>query len=88
MSENRAVVGVDFGTESARAVLVDVASGRELASAVHRYPSGVIDERLPGDGAVLPPDWALQDPDDYLESLGVTVRAVLAESSGLIRTPG
>jgi L-ribulokinase len=78
--EGRTVVGVDFGTESARAVLVEVASGRELASAVHRYPSGVIDQRLPGDGVALPPDWALQDPDDYLEAMGATVRSVLAES--------
>jgi L-ribulokinase len=79
-SEGRATVGVDFGTESARAILVDVATGRELATAVHPYPSGVIDQRVPGESAVLPPDWALQDPDDYLEALGVTVRAVLAES--------
>jgi L-ribulokinase len=74
----RATVGVDFGTESARAVLVDVSNGNELASAVHAYPSGVIDRRLPGSDTELPPDWALQDPDDYLESLGATVRAVLA----------
>jgi L-ribulokinase len=73
-------MGVDFGTESARAVLVDVETGRELASAVHRYRSGVIDQRLPDQGDTLPPDWALQDPDDYLESLGATVRAVLGES--------
>ena len=76
----KATVGVDFGTESARAVLVDVGTGRELATAVHRYASGVIDQRLPGDGAPLAPDWALQDPDDYLDALGSTVRAVLAET--------
>lgn len=80
MSGGKATVGVDFGTESARAVLVDVATGRELASAVHRYASGVIDQQLPGGVTALPPDWALQDPDDYLEALGATVRAVLAES--------
>ena len=40
-------VGVDFGTESGRAVLVDVANGRELATAVYRYANGVIDEHLP-----------------------------------------
>jgi L-ribulokinase len=79
MTGVRATVGVDFGTESARAVLVDVATGRELASAVHRYHSGVIDERLPEGGPILPPDWALQDPDDYLTSLGETVRTVLAQ---------
>ncbi len=78
--ETKTTVGVDFGTESARAVLIDVETGRELASAVRRYSSGVIDHRLPVTGAALPPDWALQDPDDYLESLGATVRAVLEDS--------
>ena len=77
---SKATVGVDFGTESARAVLVDVGSGRELATAVRRYASGVIDQRLPGDGVTLAPDWALQDPDDYLDALGSTVSAVLAET--------
>ena len=65
---SRYAIGVDFGTESGRAILVDIADGRELATAVHPYRNGVIDERLPVvDRSVpLPPDWALQDPDDYL----------------------
>ena len=41
----RYAVGVDFGSESGRAVLVDVADGRILATAVHPYAHGVIDER-------------------------------------------
>ena len=40
-------IGIDFGTESGRAVLVDCADGRELGTAVHAYANGVIDERLP-----------------------------------------
>jgi len=76
----KATVGVDFGTESARAILVDVGTGRELGTAVKRYASGVIDQHLPGHGATLAPDWALQDPDDYLDALGSTVRDVLAET--------
>ena len=80
VDEPRYVVGVDFGTESGRAVLVDVADGRELASEVHKYRNGVIDERLPApDGdVVLGPDWALQDPNDYLETFKHAVPAVLA----------
>jgi ribulose kinase len=31
-------IGVDYGTESGRAVLVDVSDGREVATAVHPYP--------------------------------------------------
>ena len=73
-------IGVDFGTESGRALLVDVADGREVATAVHPYANGVIDERLPGSGLRLPPDWALQDPNDYLEVFQHDVPAVLKES--------
>ena len=78
----RFTVGVDFGTESGRAVLVDVANGREIATAVYRYANGVIDERLPApdQDLRLPPDWALQDPADYLRTLETTVPALLAQT--------
>ena len=62
-------LGIDFGTLSARALLVDVENGREAGTAVMDYPHGVLDEALP-DGTRLPPDWALQHPNDYLECLG------------------
>ena len=58
------VVGVDYGTLSGRALVVRVADGAEVGTAVHEYEHGVLDDALPGGGA-LPPDWALQDPDDY-----------------------
>ncbi len=73
-------IGIDFGTESGRALLVDVADGREVATAVYPYSNGVIDEYLPESGVRLEPDWALQDPDDYIRTLQETVPAVLAES--------
>ena len=73
-------VGVDFGTESGRAVLVDVADGREVATAVYAYSHGVIDEKLPESGVALEPDWALQDPEDYLRTFQTTIPAVLKES--------
>jgi L-ribulokinase len=78
----RYAVGIDFGTESARAVLVDCADGRELATAVHRYRNGVIDEHLPepDTDVRLEPDWALQDPDDYLGAVRGTVPALLTDS--------
>jgi L-ribulokinase len=82
VSGARYTVGIDFGTESGRAVLVDCADGRELATAVHPYANGVIDERLPAPHrrVVLQPDWALQDPDDYLAVVREAVPAVLAEA--------
>jgi len=80
MSERKYTIGVDFGTESGRAVLVDVANGREIAAAVHLYTNGVIDEKLPGTNIRLEPDWALQDPNDYLEVFKKAIPAVLKES--------
>jgi L-ribulokinase len=71
-------VGVDFGTLSGRAVLVRVADGAEIASAEHEYPSGVIDSSL--NGTELAPDWALQDPDDWIAVLQHAVPAVLKQS--------
>ncbi|HEY5628631.1 MAG TPA: ribulokinase, partial [Candidatus Limnocylindrales bacterium] len=79
---SRYAIGVDYGSESGRAVVVDIADGQIVASAVYPYSNGVIDERLPLDGqeVPLPPDWALQDPDDYLRVLQIAVPAAVAES--------
>ncbi|HZJ24725.1 MAG TPA: ribulokinase, partial [Anaerolineales bacterium] len=73
-------IGVDFGTESGRAVLVDVTNGREIATAVYQYSHGVIDEKLPDTEIRLEPDWALQDPQDYVRVFKGTIPAVLKES--------
>jgi L-ribulokinase len=73
-------IGIDFGTESARAVLVSLADGAEVAEAVYPYSDGVIDERLPGTNIRLEPDWALQNPADYVRAVEVTVPQVLATS--------
>jgi L-ribulokinase len=75
-------IGIDFGTESGRALLVDVATGRELAVATYPYANGVIDERLPApdEDVRLKPDWALQDPLDYLRTIQHVVPAVVARA--------
>lgn len=73
-------IGVDYGTESGRAVLVNVQTGEGVATAVHPYADGVIDEQLPGSSRPLPHDFALQNPQDYIEVLKVTVPQVLRES--------
>jgi len=73
-------LGIDFGTLSARALLVEVDTGREVGTEVYEYSNGVIDDILPSTGEKLPPDWALQDPKDYLIALETTVPAVLKKS--------
>src|ERR1039458_776016 len=77
---DRYVLGVDFGTLSGRALVVRVSDGAELGSAVHAYSHGVIDEKLPATGAPLPPDWALQDPEDYRDVLRQAVPQAVREA--------
>ncbi len=72
------VVGVDFGTLSARALVVRVSDGAEVGTAVHEYAHGVIDQAL--QDVTLPPDWALQDPADWVEALATAVPAAVADA--------
>ncbi|MDU0200355.1 ribulokinase [Paenibacillus sp. MAH-36] len=73
-------IGVDYGTESGRAVLVDLSDGTEVADHVTPYPHNVIDEKLPNSGVKLEYDWALQHPQDYLDVLTRSVPAVVQAS--------
>lgn len=66
-SATKAALGLDFGTESVRALVVDLA-GNELGEAVDEYEHGQIIEQLPGTNERLPPDFALQHPSDWIES--------------------
>ena len=72
-------IGLDYGTLSGRAVLVEVGTGREVASAMLDYPHAVMDTSLPC-GKKLGHDWALQHPQDYIDVLTHTIPAVLKES--------
>lgn len=73
----RHTVGIDFGTLSARALLLDVDTGEEIATATMAYPHGVMSETLAATGASLPPNYALQDPADYITVLSHVVPDVL-----------
>ncbi|SES74627.1 L-ribulokinase [Salinibacillus kushneri] len=73
-------IGVDFGTESGRAVLVSLDDGREITDYVTEYSHGVIDEALPESEVELGFEWALQHPNDYLDVLKQSVPAVVKNS--------
>ncbi len=73
-------IGIDYGTQSGRAVVVELGTGNILAQSVKEYTHGVMDEYLPDGVTKLAPDWALEHPADYIEVLGETVPKVLAES--------
>ena len=76
MSE-RYTIGLDFGTNSVRALLVAAATGEEVATSVFDYPSGekgvILDDRNP--------DLARQHPKDYLDGTVAVVRDVLAQAA-------
>ena len=74
----RIALGLDFGTESVRALLVDVESGAIAGRGDHAYAHGVMAERLLPDGPPLPADFALQQPRDYLDALAGATAAALA----------
>jgi L-ribulokinase len=77
----RLALGLDFGTESVRALLVD-REGVERGSAVARYRHGQIIDALPGAKERLPAEFALQHPADWLESAGKAVRQSLKQAGG------
>ena len=80
MKNRKYSIGIDFGTESARAVLVDIKSGKVMATSFFQYPGGVIDSILPVSGTELPPEWALQNPADWLEAMEKLVPDLLHTS--------
>lgn len=80
MTERKYVIGVDYGTLSGRAVIVDVETGEEIASGVHDYPHAVMDTTLASSGQKLGPDWALQDASDYVSVLKNAVPQALKAS--------
>jgi L-ribulokinase len=73
-------LGFDFGTESVRVVIVDIKDGRVAGEAARNYSHGVIDDRLPTSGEKLPPDYALQDPNDWLDASAAACRDALKAS--------
>lgn len=75
MTENKFVIGLDYGSDSARAIVVNVATGEMLAQAVKNYPRWM-------EGKFCDPanNRYRQHPLDYIEVLEATVREVLAKS--------
>jgi L-ribulokinase len=73
------VIGLDFGTNSCRSLIVDVANGKELASHVFPYPSGK-------DGVIVDsadPHLARQNPADYLLGVAVTIKKALKKAEAV-----
>ena len=81
MSDKKYLIGIDYGTLSGRAIVVDAATGEQLGTHVTEYPHGVMDRTLTaGDDQPLPPEFALQNPADYIKVLRESVPAAVKAS--------
>ena len=75
-----ASLGLDFGTESVRALIVGL-DGEQLALAEEKYPHGQILDHLPGSSAPLPAKSAHQHPVDWLDSAAKATRTALSQTT-------
>jgi L-ribulokinase len=69
-------IGVDYGTNSVRALIVDTSNGKEIGTNVYNYPSGK-------DGIILDskdPNLARQNPADYIKGFVVSVKGALIQA--------
>ncbi|MGL4595854.1 MAG: ribulokinase [Thermoguttaceae bacterium] len=71
--ERQFAIGVDYGTNSVRAIIVDLENGNEIATAVHNYPSGEAGLLLDSKQPLL----ARQNPRDYIEGFYKAVSSVV-----------
>ncbi|HTR40848.1 MAG TPA: ribulokinase [Pseudomonadales bacterium] len=78
--KNKYTIGLDYGTNTVRALIVNVADGTEVASAVWPYAHGTQGVILSRD-----PNLARQHPADYLKGAEVTIKAVLVAAKKKIR---
>lgn len=77
--ETKYTIGIDYGTLSARAILLNLKTGEEIAVSEYSYPSGVMEEYLPS-GKKLGIDWALQNPNEYVDAACQTIQDILQKS--------
>ena len=71
-------IGIDYGTLYARGIIVNINTGEQIAESILKYPHGVMEEL---NGKKLPPDWALQHPQDYLDAMYSIIPDLIKKSS-------
>ncbi len=77
---NQYTIGLDYGTNSVRALIVNVANGAEIAAAVWGYEHGTQGVILSRD-----PNLARQHPADYLKGAEVTIKQALATAKKTVK---
>jgi len=79
-TKSKYTIGLDYGTNSVRTLIVDTATGREVGTAVWGYEHGT-------DGVILSrdPNLARQHPADYVKGAEVTIKKALADAKRNVR---
>ena len=77
MSNNQLVIGVDYGSDSVRSVIVNAANGEEIASSVFNYPRW-----RDGKYCVPAENQFRQHPQDYIDGLKATIKDCIAQAGG------
>ena len=77
---NQYTIGLDYGTNSVRALIVDTANGREAGTAVWNYEHGTAGVILSRD-----PNLARQHPADYIKGAEITIKKALADAKNNVR---
>jgi L-ribulokinase len=80
MSATKYTIGLDYGTNSVRTLIVNVANGRKVASAVWNYTHGTQGVILARD-----PNLARQHPADYVTGAEITIKKALALAKRAVR---
>jgi L-ribulokinase len=80
MSATKYTIGLDYGTNSVRTLIVNVANGREVASSVWNYEHGTQGVILSRD-----PNLARQHPADYVKGAETTIKQALAQARRTVR---
>lgn len=78
--KDKYTIGVDYGTESGRVVLISLENGEEIAEHVTPYKHGVIEGKLPHTTTAIDSNWALQHPQDYVDVLTNSIPKVLEKT--------
>lgn len=73
-------IGIDYGSESGRVLVVDVNTGDIKGRHVIPYRHGVMTETLPNNSLLIPKGSALQHPKDYLEVLKEGIPCAIADA--------
>ncbi|MCP1102106.1 L-ribulokinase [Aequitasia blattaphilus] len=79
--KDKYTIGLDYGTLSGRGILVRCSDGEVIGCEAKEYPHGVMTEKLPNGDEILPSEWCLEHPKDYLDVLEDVIVRLIQKSN-------